>query len=229
MNSRTQIITKIVQVIIFQPPALFSDACQYWSRQCAERRYDGGGGKSICQSEKLFVRNIKTNGIIKLLKDRKEKFLHRQLKEHISAYVFVRDREKQCERVLVFLWRCEILMETSSRYRMLMVFFLSLKQASLLWALLVLLFILKLWLCLMDVFTCISALRRLWGNVSSISINYMQKSEDGCNFAWQTTTHELRQRCERAQRLQIDFPCFSPIESAALQLVSSELVLWGKM
>lgn len=143
--------------------------------------------------------------------------------------MFVRDREKESERVLVFLWRCEILMETSSRYRMLMVFFLSLKQASLLWALLVLLFILKLWLCLMDVFTCISALRRLWGNVSSISINYMQKSGDGCNFAWQTTTHELRQRCERAQRLQIDFPCFSPIESEALQLVSSELVLWGKM
>lgn len=124
--------------------------------------------------------------------------------------MFVRDREKQSERVFVFLWKCEILMETSSRYRMLMVFFLSLKQAFLLWALLVLLFILKLWLCLMDVFTCISALRRLWGNVSSISINYMQKSGDGCNFAWQTTTHELRQRCERAQRLQIDFPCFSP-------------------
>lgn len=116
-------------------------------------------------------------------------------------------------------------MESSSRYRMLMVFFLSLKQASWLWALLVLLFILKLGLCLMDVFSCISALRRLWGNVSSISINYMQKSGDGCNFAWQTTSHELLQRCERAQRLQIDFPCFSSVESAALRLVSSELVL----
>lgn len=28
---------------------------------------DGGGGKSICQSEKLLMRNNKTNGIIKLL------------------------------------------------------------------------------------------------------------------------------------------------------------------
>lgn len=28
---------------------------------------DGGGGKYICQSEKLLMRNNKTNGIIKLL------------------------------------------------------------------------------------------------------------------------------------------------------------------
>lgn len=108
VNSRTQIITKIVQVIIFQPPALFSDACQYWSRQCAEHRYDGGGGKSICQSEKLFVRNIKTNGIIKLLirtSERSKREIPPPITQraHLCMRVCARQRERERESLSVSL------------------------------------------------------------------------------------------------------------------------------